>query len=132
MTVIERLCAVLAIAIGAHAVYGCAVSKKAPAEEAYCENNTPFSGMFFTSSSVVEEYEYDDAYCLLYTDADANMFDVEICVDLETFQAVREAVSTGRHIVGALVMSEDYCVDGAEVYTYMSEPEYEMALESAR
>ena len=45
-----------------------------PVEEA--ENGRPFSGMFFSSEYVVEEYEYDDAFCLLYDDADANLFEI--------------------------------------------------------
>ena len=37
--------------------------------------NQPVDGMLFFSNYVTEEYEYDDAYCLLYTDADANLFE---------------------------------------------------------
>ncbi len=100
--------------------------------EAYLEDNRPSSGMFFTSDSVVEEYEYGDAYCLLYDDADANMFNVEICVDLETYQLVRQAIKEGRELVGALVLNEDYSYDGVEVFTFMPEPEFEMAEASAK
>lgn len=88
--------------------------------------------MFFTSASVVEEYEYDDAYCLVYDDPDANMFNVEICVDLETYQLVCESIKKGRELVGALVLNDDYSFDGVEVFTFMPEPEFEMAHASAQ
>lgn len=103
-----------------------------PVCEDYLEDNRPSSGMFFTSASVVEEYEYDDAYCLLYDDADANMFNVEICVDLETYQLVCQAIKEGRELVGALVLNDDYSYDGVEVFTFMPEPEFEMANASAK
>lgn len=101
-------------------------------QEQYYEDNHPFSGMFFTSESVVEEYEYDDAYCLLYDDADANMFNVEICVDLETYQLVSQAIKDGRELVGTLVLNEDCSCDGVDVFTFMPEPEFEMANASAK
>lgn len=96
------------------------------------EPNRPVPGMFFSSESVVEEYEYDDAYVLLYTDADANLNDVEICVDLETYQMVIDAVKNGNELVGSLILNDDYSFDGVEVYTYVPEPEYEMALASSK
>lgn len=101
------------------------------AEEAYLEDNHASSGMFFSSANVVEEYEYDDAYCLLYDDADANMFNVEICVDLETYQLVCKAIKDNRELVGQLVLNDDYSFDGVEVFTFMPEPEFEMANASA-
>lgn len=67
----------------------------------------------------------------VYDDTDANMYDVEIFVDLETYQRVQNAVKTGNHLVGTLVLNDDYSYDGMEVFTYMSEPEYEMAEASA-
>ena len=100
--------------------------------ENYMEDNKAWPGMFFSTENVVEEYEYDDAYCLLYDDADANMFDVEICVDLETYQMVQSATKSGNHIVGTLVLNDDYSYDDVEVFTYMTEPEFEMAEASAR
>lgn len=102
------------------------------AEEAYLEDNHASSGMFFSSANVVEEYEYDDAYCLLYDDADANMFNVEICVDLETYQMVRDAIKDNHELVGQLVLNDDYSFDGVEVFTFMPEPEFEMANASAK
>lgn len=124
-------CAALIIAIGAQLLYANTRSESivcAPASEteAYLEDNKAWSGMFFTSESVVEEYEYDDAYCLLYDDADANMFNVEICVDLETYQLVCQSIKEGRKLVGTLVLNDDYSYDGVEVFTFMSEPEFEM------
>lgn len=124
-------CAALIIAIGAQLLYANIKSEPivpAPASEteAYLEDNKAWSGMFFTSESVVEEYEYDDAYCLLYDDADANMFNVEICVDLETYQLVCQSIKEGRKLVGTLVLNDDYSYDGVEVFTFMPEPEFEM------
>lgn len=130
-----KFCAILAIAFGAHLLYAHNNEipvADTPEEECYLEDNHATSGMFFTSRSVVEEYEYDDAYCLLYDDADANMFNVEICVDLETFQMVKAANAENREIVGILVLNEDLSFDGLEVFTYMPDPEFEMAYASAQ
>ncbi len=126
-------CALIAIVVGAQLIFAHAGQSavNAETEENYLEYNPATPGMFFTSDSVVEEYEYDDAYCLLYDDADANMFNVEICVDLETYQAVINAHETGVALVGTLVLNDDYSYDGVEVFTYMPEPEFEMALASA-
>ncbi len=126
-------CALIAIVVGAQLIFAHTGQSavNAEIEENYLEYNPATPGMFFTSDSVVEEYEYDDAYCLLYDDADANMFNVEICVDLETYQAVINAHETGVALVGTLVLNDDYSYDGVEVFTYMPEPEFEMALASA-
>lgn len=106
--------------------------KSAEDVEYYLEDNKPWPGMFFTSDSVVEEYEYDDAYCLLYDDADANMFNVEIVVDLETYQLVCDAHKNHCELVGTLVLNDDYSYDGVQVFTYMEDPEFEMANASAK
>lgn len=100
-------------------------------EETLEDNNKAWPGMFFTSESVVEEYEYDDAYCLLYDDPDANMLNVEICVDLETYQIVMDAIKNDRKLVGKLVLNEDYTTEELQVFTYMTDPEFEMAEASA-
>lgn len=97
----------------------------------YPSENRPVSGMFFSTEYVVEEYEHDDAYCLLYDDADANLFECEILVDLETFQMVHNYIEEGKKLVGALVLNDDYSHDGLEVFTFMPDPEFEMADASA-
>lgn len=97
----------------------------------YPSENHPFSGMFFSTEYVIEEYEYDDAYCLLYDDADANLFECEIIVDLETYQLVQKHIENNRKLVGSLVLNEDYSHNGLEVFTFMPEPEFEMADASA-
>lgn len=89
---------------------------------AYIEDNRAISGMFFSSDNVTEEYEYDDAYCLLYDDPDANMFGVEIVVDLETYQRVLEAHRSGSTLLGSLVLNDDHSYDGVEVFTFMPDP----------
>lgn len=129
-------CAILGLVVGAQLISAhINASTSEPetlAEEAYLEDNHASSGMFFSSANVIEEYEYDDAYCLLYDDADANMFNVEICVDLETYQMVCEAIKENRELVGQLVLNDDYSFDGVEVFTYMPDPEFEMANASAK
>lgn len=135
MNTATKFCAILSIALGAHMLYAHTSSNfdapEASETEEYLEENSPTPGMFFTSESVVEEYEYDDAYCLLYDDADANMFNVEICVDLETYQLVMDAIKNDRELVGKLVLNEDYTTEELQVFTYMDDPEFEMAEASA-
>jgi hypothetical protein len=97
----------------------------------FVEEGKPLSGMFFSSEYVTEEYEYDDAYCIVYDDPDANMFDVEICVDLETYKRVIESIKRGSELVGSLVRNEELSDDSLEVFSFMSDPEFEMAYSSA-
>lgn len=136
MSNITKFCAIfyLSLALGAHMLYAHKNSTDTPealSTEEYSEENQAWSGMFFSTENVVEEYEYDDAYCLLYDDADANMFNVEICVDLETYQMVQNAIKSGNHLVGTLVLNDDYSYDNVDVFTYMEDPEFEMAEASA-
>ena len=128
---VAKICVLLAIAIDALTLSACNTITKAPETKVYLEDNHATPGMFFTSESVVEEYEYDDAYILLYDDADANMFNVEICVDLETYQLVMDAIKNDRELVGKLVLNEDYTTEELQVFTYMTDPEFEMAKASA-
>ncbi len=122
-------CALLAIVMGVQLIYALTQSTKSvngykpEVEEIYLEENEPISGMFFSSAYVTEEYEYDDAYCLRYDDADANLFDVEIIVDLATYQSVIESINSGREMVGSLVLNEDLSFDGIKVFSFVSEPE---------
>lgn len=129
-------CALIAIVVGAQIISAhinaTPVTPEAPASEEYLEDNKAWPGMFFSTENVVEEYEYDDVYCLLYDDADANMFNVEICVDLETYQMVQNATKSGEYLVGTLVLNDDYSYDNVEVFTYMADPEFEMADASAK
>lgn len=92
--------------------------------------NQPFSGMFFSTANVVEEYEYDDAFCITYDDMDGNMENVEILVDQKTYRLIIEAHRDGRVIVGALVTAYEM-PEGVSVYTLEPDPEFEMAAESA-
>lgn len=94
--------------------------------------NTPTSGMFFSSEYVDEEYEYDDAHCIVYSDPDVNMVDCEIYVDLETYQRVIEAKKSGMEMVGQLVLNDDYTTTDIQVFTFMENPEMEMAEASAK
>lgn len=132
---VTKFCAILAIALGSHMLYAHTTANnvpETPETEKYLEGNKAWPGMFFTSESVVAEYEYADANILLYDDADANMFNVEICVDLETYQAVQQAIKSENELVGTLVLNDDYSFDGVEVFTFMPEPEFEMANASAQ
>ena len=128
-------CALIGITVGAQLLLAHGVvnqsEQTAGESEYYLEDNRPIPGMFFSAEYVVEEYEYDDAYCLLYDDPDANMFNAEICVDLETYQRVIESRKTGTKMVGALVLNDDYSDDELEVFTFMDEYEFEMAEASA-
>lgn len=101
-----------------------------PVEES-ATNRRAFSGMFFSTEYVVEEYEYDDGYCIVYDDPDAGMNNVEIFVDLETYEIVLRVVATGDKVVGCLVLNDDYTSDCMQVFTYMPDPEFEMAEASA-
>ena len=124
-----KFCVILALVLGVHILYAHtkeSTEPKAPVNEEYLEDNKAWPGMFFSSENVVEEYEYDDAYVLLYDDADVNMFNVEIVVDLETYQLCMQSHKTGKHIVGTLVLNDDYSYDGVEVFTFMEDPEFEM------
>ncbi len=129
-------CALIAIVVGAQIISAhinaTPITAETPTSEEYMEDNKAWPGMFFSTENVVEEYEYDDAYCLLYDDADANMFNVEICVDLETYQMVQNATKSGNHLIGTLVLNDDYSYDNVDVFTYMADPEFEMADASAK
>lgn len=105
--------------------------RETPEPEEIWEND-PTSGMMFSTEYVDEEYEYDDAYCIVYTDPDMDLYECEICVDLETYQMVMKATETGKHIAGSLVLNDDYTTENVEVYTYMPNPEYDMAIASAK
>lgn len=128
MRTTTKFCAILAIALGAHMLYAHTTANtepKAPVSEEYLEDNKAWSGMFFTSKNVIGGYEYDDAYCLLYDDADANMFNVEICVDIETYQLVTDVIKNNRELVGKLVLNEDYTTEELQVFTYMNDQGFE-------
>ncbi len=128
---VAKICALMAIAMEALTLLACNTTTKAPVAEAYLEDNEPISGMFFTTESVVKVYENEGSYWLLYDDADANMFNVEIAVDLETYQLCLETHKTGKPLVGALVLNDDYSYDDVEVFTFVEDPEFEMAKASA-
>ena len=123
-----KFCVLLAIALVSHTLYANTISNdvsETPVNEEHLEENRPLSGMFFTSAYVVEEYEYDDAYCLLYDDADMNLFNAEICVDLKTYQLVCQAIKENRELVGALVLNEDCSFGGVQVFTLVPDTECE-------
>lgn len=96
---------------------------KPESEEIYLECNEPISGMFFSSEYVTEEYEYDNQYCLRYDDADANLFDVEIIVDFETYQSVIESINSGSEMVGSLVLNEELSCEEVQVFTFIANRE---------
>lgn len=96
---------------------------KPESEEIYLEGNKPVSGMFFSTEYVTEEYEYDNWYCLRYDDADANMFDVEIIVDFETYKSVIESINSGNEMAGNLVLNEELSFGKAHVFTFVANSE---------
>lgn len=81
------------------------------------------SSMFFSTEYVTEEYEYDNWYCLRYDDADANMFDVEIIVDFETYKSVIESINSGNEMVGNLVLNEELSFGKVHVFTFVANSE---------
>lgn len=133
-----KFCAILAIVLGSHMLYAhtssvnTTVAPEAPETEEYLEDNKAWPGMFFSSEYIHFLYEENGIYYIIYDDADANMFDVKIIIDAETFMACREALKSGNELVGSLVLNDDYSFDGVEVFTFMSEPEFEMAQASAK
>lgn len=78
---------------------------------------------FFSTEYVTEEYEYDNWYCLRYDDADANMFDVEIIVDFETYKSVIESINSGNEMVGNLVLNEELSFGKVHVFTFVANSE---------
>lgn len=132
---VTKFCAILAIALGSHMLYAHTTANdapEAPVTEEYLEDNKAWPGMFFSSEYIHFLYEENDIYYIIYDDADANMFDVKIIIDAETFMACREALKSGNELVGSLVLNDDYSFDGVGVFTFMSEPEFEMAQASAK
>lgn len=105
---------------------------KTPKTEAVAEmpveacDNVPISGMYFHTDYVQEVCTVDFAdgsddesvYHLRYTDPDANLYNAEIHVDLETYQRVLRAIKCNEPIEGTLVLSADY---ETEVYTIVNE-----------
>lgn len=99
--------------------------------EAYLEDNGPWSGMFFSTENVVEEYESDGFFCIKYDDADANMFNVEIPVDYRTYEMCIEAWKTGEHQTGELWANMFYSHGGKTVYSFEEPYETRIIVEKA-
>lgn len=130
----KKLTLALAAFVVAGAFASCATPKPcAPLADMseYPSENTLWSGMYFSAEYITEEYEYDDAYCIRYDNPDSNMFDVEIVVDLETYLRCIDSVRSGDEMIGTLVIDSEESRDGRTVWTFMEEPEYEMAAASA-
>lgn len=118
-------CALLTIVVGAQLISahmnGKEIYSKPEAEEIYLDENKPISGMYFSTEYVTDEYEYDNAYCLRYDDPDANLFDAEIVVDIETYESVIEAIKSGKEMTGSLVLNNDLSCHWQQVFTFVSE-----------
>lgn len=67
-----------------------------------------YSGMYFNSRHVVEEYEVDDALVIVYDDADSGLFELPIPVDPETYYGVIRAKRDGYEMEGRLILNADY------------------------
>lgn len=91
------------------------------------ENNYPVHGMFFSVENVVEEYETDTELVIVYSDPDAGLWECPISVDAYTYTEVLHAIAHKNELVGQLVET-----DKPGVFTYMEEPEFEMAEASAK
>lgn len=92
-------------------------------EADYWENAPAFSGMCFCTESVTEEYEYDNAYCVLYSDPDANMCEVEICLTAQSYAEVCEAIKTDNHTFGTLEQEGE--IEGVPVFRIVWEQDEE-------
>lgn len=92
--------------------------------------NYPTNGMFFSTANVVEEYEYDDAYCIVYDDVDAGLENVEICVDDETYELIMTVTGSDCVLTGYLIynaaLSRPY--ENLEVFTYITEESVENSI----
>ena len=125
-------CALIAMTVGAQLLSANTTDNETPDTQTADTTAKPWSGMYFSSEYVTEEYEYDDAYCLVYDDPDADMHNTEILVDLETYQLVLSAIATNTPLIGSLVLSSDYTTEGQQIFTYLPDPELEMATASAK
>lgn len=67
-----------------------------------------YSGMYFNSRYVVEEYETDDMCVIVYDDPDCGLDSVGIPVDPETYGGIIMAIREGYEMEGALVLNSDY------------------------
>lgn len=74
-----------------------------------CEDDEPVSygepvdGQFFSTENVLEEYEYDGEYCIIYDDPDAGFKNAEIVVDRATYEIALWAWAENDHFTGSLV-----------------------------
>jgi len=123
MKALTMFCALMVIAVGVLLISAYIESNdifgKSEVEKIYLDENKPISGMFFSSEYVTEEYEYDDAYCIRYDDADANLFDAEIFVDHSTYENVIESIKSGRRMVGSLVLNDSLSCHCQPVFTFV-------------
>lgn len=77
--------------------------------------------MYFNTKYVVEEYEYDDAYTIVYNDPDANIVNQEILVDEETYWTCIEATEKGEELSGILIVNWfDSCLC-VKIYGFISD-----------
>lgn len=67
-----------------------------------------YSGMYFNSRYVVEEYETDETCVIVYDDPDCGLDSVRIPVDPETYGGVIMAIREGYEMEGSLVLNSDY------------------------
>lgn len=81
-------------------------------------------GMFFTTASVTSEYEYDDYYVLTYDDADANLYEIPIYVDQNTYYTVLQTIKTGGRLTGTLALNDSLTTPDAPVFTFIPEPTF--------
>lgn len=120
-------CVILAIAIGtqlisAHIKNNQVAPSKHETEEFFCaensDENRPISGMNFNVKYVTEEYEYDDKFCLVYDDPDANMFESPIFVDRYTYQSAIAAIKSGEEMCGTLITNDSLSTKSVEIFTF--------------
>lgn len=96
------------------------------------ERNAPEEGMIFSSAHVYEEYEYDDAYCIVYDDPDCNVFNAEVCLDLDSYIKVIDAINANEELVGEFSVNTELSTPELTVWSIVENPEFEQAAASAK
>lgn len=80
------------------------------------DNNDSFC---FSSEYVMEAYEFDGEYYIVYDDADAGFYNEVLRVDVETFKSIcATKVSQTGQMVGYLFLNDKYA---DATYTYIHE-----------
>ena len=95
-----------------------------PVTDTISHDFPPCTAMCFSLSCVTEEYEYDDAFAILYNDPDINAFDEEIFVDYYTYSLIIQSHIHGDNLTGALVHTGTYTENLSPIYTFEADYDF--------